>query len=156
MDFEVFVSLGIYMLVMLLIGFWSYRKTSNLSDYMLGGRELGPAVTALSAGASDMSGWMVMGLPGAMYVTGIASAWLAIGLTVGAYINYLVLAPRLRTYTEVANDSITIPDYLENRFYDSSNILRFVSGIVILVFFLLYMPLLEWFLAENYLKAHSV
>ncbi len=135
MDFEVFVSLGIYMLVMLLIGFWSYRKTSNLSDYMLGGRELGPAVTALSAGASDMSGWMVMGLPGAMYVTGIASAWLAIGLTVGAYINYLVLAPRLRTYTEVANDSITIPDYLENRFYDSSNILRFVSGIVILVFF---------------------
>ncbi|TXL65782.1 sodium/proline symporter PutP [Cerasibacillus terrae] len=138
MDFEVFVSLGIYMLVMLLIGFWSYRKTSNLSDYMLGGRELGPAVTALSAGASDMSGWMVMGLPGAMYVTGIASAWLAIGLTVGAYINYLVLAPRLRTYTEVANDSITIPDYLENRFYDSSNILRFVSGIVILVFFALY------------------
>ena len=135
MDFEVFVSLGIYMLVMLLIGFWSYRKTSNLSDYMLGGRELGPAVTALSAGASDMSGWMVMGLPGAMYVTGIASAWLAIGLTVGAYINYLVLAPRLRTYTEVANDSITIPDFLENRFKDTSRLLRLISALVILLFF---------------------
>lgn len=138
MDFGVFVSLGIYMVGMLLIGYYSYRKTKNLSDYMLGGRGLGPAVTALSAGASDMSGWMVMGLPGAMYVTGIASAWLAIGLTVGAYVNYLILAPRLRTYTEIAKDSITIPDYLENRFFDSSNMLRLVSGIFILIFFVLY------------------
>ncbi|WP_158701774.1 sodium/proline symporter PutP [Lentibacillus sp. Marseille-P4043] len=138
MEFGVFISLGIYMLGMLLIGYWSYRKTSNLSDYMLGGRGLGPAVTALSAGASDMSGWMVMALPGAMYATGFASAWLAIGLTVGAYVNYLVLAPRLRTYTEVANDSITIPDFLENRFHDKSNMLRLVSGIVILIFFALY------------------
>ncbi|HEY4601830.1 MAG TPA: sodium/proline symporter PutP [Cerasibacillus sp.] len=138
MDYQVFISLGIYMLAMIMIGLWAYKRTSNLSDYMLGGRELGPAVTALSAGASDMSGWMVMGLPGAMYATGIASAWLAIGLTVGAYFNYILLAPRLRTYTEVANDSITIPDYLENRFNDSSNILRLVSGIVILVFFALY------------------
>ncbi|WP_188456302.1 sodium/proline symporter PutP [Virgibacillus oceani] len=138
MEFGVFISLGIYMVGMLLIGYWSYRKTSNLSDYMLGGRGLGPAVTALSAGASDMSGWMVMGLPGAMYVTGIASAWLAIGLTVGAYLNYIILAPRLRTYTEIADDSITIPDFLENRFHDSSNILRLVSGLVILIFFVLY------------------
>lgn len=138
MEIGVFISLGIYMAGMLLIGFWSYRKTSNLSDYMLGGRGLGPAVTALSAGASDMSGWMVMGLPGAMYVTGVASAWLAIGLSIGAYLNYLILAPRLRTYTEIANDSITIPDFLENRFGDSSNMLRLVSGIVILVFFALY------------------
>lgn len=138
MDLGVFISLGIYMLGMLAIGFWSYRKTSNLTDYMLGGRGLGPAVTALSAGASDMSGWMVMALPGAMYTTGLASAWLAIGLTVGAYVNYLVLAPRLRTYTEVANDSITIPDFLENRFHDTSNMLRLVSGIVILIFFALY------------------
>ncbi|WP_404451541.1 sodium/proline symporter PutP [Virgibacillus necropolis] len=138
MEVGVFISLGIYMVGMLLIGYWSYRKTKNLNDYMLGGRDLGPAVTALSAGASDMSGWMVMGLPGAMYVTGIASAWLAIGLTVGAYVNYLILAPRLRTYTEIAKDSITIPDYLENRFFDSSNILRLVSGIFILIFFILY------------------
>ncbi|ASK60998.1 sodium/proline symporter [Virgibacillus phasianinus] len=138
MEVGVFISLGIYMVGMLLIGYYSYRKTKNLSDYMLGGRGLGPAVTALSAGASDMSGWMVMGLPGAMYMTGLASAWLAIGLTIGAYVNYLILAPRLRTYTEVAQDSITIPDYLENRFFDSSNVLRLVSGIFILIFFALY------------------
>jgi len=137
-DLGIFISLGIYMLVMLAIGYWSYKKTSDLSDYMLGGRGLGPAVTALSAGASDMSGWMVMALPGAMYTTGLASAWLAIGLTLGAYVNYLIVAPRLRMYTEVANDSITIPDYLENRFRDSSNMLRLISGIVILIFFTLY------------------
>lgn len=132
------ISLAIYMVAMLAIGYWSYRKTSTLSDYMLGGRGLGPWVTALSAGASDMSSWMVMGLPGALYATGISSAWLAIGLTIGAYVNYRVLAPRLRTYTEIANDSITIPDFLENRFQDEANVLRFVSGLVILVFFTLY------------------
>lgn len=132
------VSLAIYMAGMLYIGYWSYKKTSDLSDYMLGGRGLGPAVTALSAGASDMSGWMLMGLPGAMYATGLSSVWIAIGLLIGAYANYLILAPRLRTYTEVANDSITIPDFLENRFKDRTKILRFVSAIVILVFFTFY------------------
>lgn len=132
------VSLAIYMAGMLYIGYWSYKKTSDLSDYMLGGRGLGPAVTALSAGASDMSGWMLMGLPGAMYATGLSSVWIAIGLLIGAYANYLIIAPRLRTYTEVANDSITIPDFLENRFKDCTKILRFVSAIVILVFFTFY------------------
>ncbi len=132
------VSLAIYMVGMLYIGYWSYKKTSDLSDYMLGGRGLGPAVTALSAGASDMSGWMLMGLPGAMYATGLSSIWIAIGLLIGAYANYLIIAPRLRTYTEVANDSITIPDFLENRFKDRTKILRFVSAIVILVFFTFY------------------
>lgn len=132
------VSIAIYLIVMLLIGFWSYKRTQTLSDYMLGGRELGPVVTALSAGASDMSGWLVMGLPGAMYVSGISNFWLPIGLTIGAYLNYLFLAPRLRTYTEAANDSITIPDYLENRFEDRKNILRLVSGLVILIFFIFY------------------
>lgn len=132
------VSLAIYMAGMLYIGYWSYKKTSDLSDYMLGGRGLGPAVTALSAGASDMSGWMLMGLPGAMYATGLSSVWIAIGLLIGAYANYLIIAPRLRTYTEVANDSITIPDFLENRFKDRTKILRFVSSIVILVFFTFY------------------
>lgn len=138
MQVEVFISLGIYLVGMLLIGYYSYKKTSDLNDYMLGGRGLGPAVTALSAGASDMSGWMLMGLPGAMYASGISSLWLAIGLTIGAYLNYLIIAPRLRTYTEVANDSITIPDFLENRFNDYSNILRSVSALVILIFFTLY------------------
>ncbi|MES5884994.1 sodium/proline symporter PutP [Bacillus thuringiensis] len=138
MKIEIMVSLAIYMAGMLYIGYWSYKKTSDLSDYMLGGRGLGPAVTALSAGASDMSGWMLMGLPGAMYATGLSSVWIAIGLLIGAYVNYLIIAPRLRTYTEVANDSITIPDFLENRFKDRTKILRFVSAIVILVFFTFY------------------
>lgn len=138
MTFEVFISLGIYFIAMILIGLYAYRKTSDLSDYMLGGRGLGPSVTALSAGASDMSGWMMMGLPGAMYTTGLSSAWIAIGLSIGAYLNYLILAPRLRTYTELANDSITIPDFLENRFSDGTKILRSVSAIVIIVFFTLY------------------
>ncbi|CCW08480.1 sodium/proline symporter PutP [Bacillus sp. GeD10] len=138
MKIEIMVSLAIYMAGMLYIGYWSYKKTSDLSDYMLGGRGLGPAVTALSAGASDMSGWMLMGLPGAMYATGLSSVWIAIGLLIGGYANYLIIAPRLRTYTEVANDSITIPDFLENRFKDRTKILRFVSAIVILVFFTFY------------------
>ncbi|WP_223596137.1 sodium/proline symporter PutP [Neobacillus bataviensis] len=132
------VSIGIYLAGMLFIGWYSYRRTSNLTDYMLGGRSLGPAVTALSAGAADMSGWLLMGLPGGVYVTGLASAWIAIGLTIGAYLNWVLVAPRLRSYTQVANDSITIPSYLENRFKDKSNMLRIVSGIVILVFFTFY------------------
>ena len=105
---------------------------------MLGGRSLSPSVTALSAGASDMSGWMLMGLPGAMYVTGLSSIWIAIGLVIGAYFNYLIVAPRLRTYTEVANDSITLPDFFENRFNDKRHLLRVVSSIVIILFFTLY------------------
>ena len=132
------IAIAIYLLILLVIGYYSYRKTTNISDYMLGGRGLGPMVTALSAGASDMSGWMLMGLPGAVYLTGISSFWIGIGLTLGAYLNYRLLAPRFRVYTEVANDSLTVPDYLENRFKDKSNMLRLVSGVVILVFFVLY------------------
>jgi sodium/proline symporter len=138
MQFWSISAIGVYLLILLGIGYYSYRKTSNLQDYMIGGRGLGPMVTALSAGASDMSGWMLMGLPGAVYLTGISSIWIGIGLTLGAYLNYLLLAPRFRVYTEVANDSLTVPDYLENRFKDKSNMLRLVSGIVILVFFVLY------------------
>jgi sodium/proline symporter len=132
------ISIGIYMVGMLLIGWYAYRKTSNLTDYMLGGRSLGPAVTALSAGAADMSGWLLMGLPGGIYVSGLADAWIAVGLTIGAYLNWLFVAPRLRSYTQVANDSITIPGYLENRFKDTTKLLRIVSGIVILIFFTFY------------------
>ncbi|OCA82994.1 sodium/proline symporter [Bacillus sp. FJAT-27225] len=132
------ISIGIYMAAMLWIGWYAYRKTTNLTDYMLGGRSLGPAVTALSAGAADMSGWLLMGLPGGIYVSGLASAWIAVGLTIGAYINWLFVAPRLRTYTQVSNNSITIPSYLENRFKDNTKLLRIVSGIVILIFFTFY------------------
>lgn len=139
METGVMISLAIYFIAMLLIGLYAYKKSSeDISGYMLGGRGLGPAVTALSAGAADMSGWMLMGLPGAMYSTGLSSIWLAIGLTVGAYFNYLLVGPRLRSYTEIANDSITIPDYFENRFMDHTRILRFVSAIIIIIFFTLY------------------
>jgi SSS family solute:Na+ symporter/sodium/proline symporter len=124
---------------MLGIGFYAYKKsTSDVSGYMLGGRSLSPSVAALSAGASDMSGWMLMGLPGAMYISGMSSLWIAIGLVIGAFLNYLIVAPRLRTYTEVANDSITLPDFFENRFDDKSRMLRIVSSVVIIVFFTLY------------------
>lgn len=124
---------------MLGIGFYAYKKsTSDVSGYMLGGRSLSPSVAALSAGASDMSGWMLMGLPGAMYISGMSSLWIAIGLVIGAFLNYIIVAPRLRTYTEVANDSITLPDFFENRFNDKSRMLRIVSSVVIIVFFTLY------------------
>ena len=133
------ISLALYLIVMLAIGFYAYKKsTSNVSGYMLGGRSLSPSVAALSAGASDMSGWMLMGLPGAMYISGMSSLWIAIGLVIGAFLNYLIVAPRLRTYTEVANDSITLPDFFENRFNDKSRMLRIVSSVVIIVFFTLY------------------
>jgi len=108
MDTGTIISLGLYFVVMLGIGLFAYRQTdTNVEGYMLGGRQLGPAVTALSAGASDMSGWMLMGLPGAMYVSGLSAGWIAVGLTLGALANYMLVAPRLRVYTEVANNSIT-------------------------------------------------
>src|SRR5690606_6001384 len=104
MDIYQAISIGLYFALMIGIGVYAYRKsTSNSNEFLLGGRRLGPAVTALSAGAADMSGWLLMGLPGAMFVTGLASSWIAIGLTIGAYLNYLVVAPTLRVYTEKAN-----------------------------------------------------
>jgi sodium/proline symporter len=132
------ISIIIYLLAMLAIGWYAYKRTSNLTDYMLGGRSLGPAVTALSAGAADMSGWLLMGLPGAIYLYGMDQAWLGIGLTIGAYLNWLFVAPRLRSYTQVSNDSITIPSYLDSRLKENSKILRIVSGIIILLFFTFY------------------
>lgn len=132
------ISIIVYMAAMLFIGWYAFKRTSNLTDYMLGGRSLGPAVTALSAGASDMSGWLLMGLPGAIYLSGMGEAWLAIGLTTGAYLNWLFVAPRLRAYTQVSNNSITIPSFLENRLKDTSRLLRVASAIIILAFFTFY------------------
>ncbi|WLR42077.1 sodium/proline symporter PutP [Bacillus carboniphilus] len=132
------ITFIVYLVGMLVIGFLAYRLTKNLSDYILGGRTLGAGVTALSAGASDMSSWLLLGLPGAAYVSGMNSLWIIVGLSIGAYLNWQFVAGRLRTYTEVANDSITIPDFLENRFRDSSKILRVMSAVVILIFFTLY------------------
>lgn len=133
------ISLGLYFIAMLAIGLWSYRQTDvSVEGYMLGGRQLSPSVTALSAGASDMSGWMLMGLPGAMYLSGVSAGWIAVGLTIGAFLNYILVAPRLRVYTEVANNSITLPDYFDNRFNDKSRLLRIIAAIVIVIFFTLY------------------
>ncbi|RAN34669.1 hypothetical protein HY3_10190 [Hyphomonas pacifica] len=133
------ISLGAYFVLMMLIGLYAYKEsTSDVSEYMLGGRNLHPAVGALSAGASDMSGWMLMGLPGAVYVSGFSAAWIAVGLTIGAYLNYRFVAPRLRVYTELADDSITIPDFFEKRFHDSSHALRTISALVIIIFFTVY------------------
>lgn len=133
-----YIALGVYFAGMLAIGFSAYRKTSGHEDYMIGGRSLPPWVAALSAGASDMSGWLIMGLPGAVYAAGLIEAWIAIGLTLGAYFNWLFVAPRLRAYTEVARNSITIPSYFENRLRDDTRLLRILSSLVILVFFTLY------------------
>ncbi|AXI00775.1 sodium/proline symporter PutP [Sporosarcina sp. PTS2304] len=132
------IAIVVYMSAMIFIGWYAYKRTSNLTDYMLGGRSLGPLVTALSAGAADMSGWLLMGLPGAIFMNGLVETWIAIGLTLGAYLNYVLVAPRLRAYTQVSGDSITIPSYLESRLKDKSRLLRIVSGIVILIFFTFY------------------
>lgn len=134
----IFISITVYMGLMVLLGVLAYRRTSNIGDYMLGGRALGPAVAALSAGASDMSGWLLMGLPGAMYSFGLSSGWIVIGLTIGAYLNWLLVAPRLRVYSSVAEDAITIPDFFEKRFKDRSGMLRIFSAAVTLIFFTLY------------------
>lgn len=138
MEIATLITFIVYLVGMLIIGIVSYRLTSNLSDYVLGGRSLGPGVTALSAGASDMSSWLLLGLPGLAYATGISSMWMCIGLLIGAYLNWKFVASRLRSYTEVANDSITVPDFFENRFRDKGRLLRIISALVILIFFTFY------------------
>ncbi|GIT99797.1 sodium/proline symporter [Sulfurovum sp. TSL6] len=135
---EIIISFIGYMLVMLAIGFYFYFKTNDLSDYVLGGRGLNPSVTALSAGASDMSGWLLLGLPGMMYSDGIVGSWIAVGLILGAYLNWHYVAKPLRVYTHHLDDSITIPDYLANRFEDNGHMLRVITAVVILIFYTLY------------------
>ncbi|MBP1969091.1 sodium/proline symporter [Virgibacillus natechei] len=132
------IAIIVYLAAMIGIGVYGYRKTSNLDDYMLGGRKLNATTSALSAGASDMSQWLLMGLPGAIYVSGLVEAWMGIGLLIGAWANWLLIAPRLRAYTQVANNSITIPSFFDNRFKNNSKVLRIVSGIIILLYFTFY------------------
>ncbi len=127
-----------YVIAMLAIGAWSFLRTENLSDYILGGRRLGPLPAALSAGASDMSGWLLLGLPGYAYLAGFEAIWIAAGLLVGTWLNWQLVAARLRQYSIIANDSLTIPDYFENRFDDHSHALRVISAFFILLFFLFY------------------
>ncbi len=139
MQTGVFVSLAAYFVLMLAIGLWAWKKsTDDIDGYLLGGRNLSPKVAALSAGASDMSGWLLLGLPGAAYVAGLSATWIAIGLFIGAFANYLIVAPRLRVHTERTGDSITIPEFFEKRFEDKSHALRVISSVVIVIFFTLY------------------
>ncbi|AXK46377.1 sodium/proline symporter PutP [Brachybacterium saurashtrense] len=132
------IALVIYFGVMVGIGLYAFRKTSDGEDYMLGGRQLHPFTAALSAGASDMSGWLLMGLPGALYMGGLVSAWIAVGLTIGAGLNWYFVAPRLRQYTQIADNSITVPSFFGNRLHDRTHILRIAAGVIILLFFTFY------------------
>jgi SSS family solute:Na+ symporter len=139
MQTGVWISLTVYFVAMLGIGFYAWRKsTSSNEEYMLGGRDLPPAVAALSAGASDMSGWLLLGLPGALYAAGLVEAWIGIGLFIGALVNWIVVAPRLREQTERYDNSLTIPEFLANRFPSQATTLRMVSAVIIVVFFAVY------------------
>ncbi|MCL2872329.1 MAG: sodium/proline symporter PutP [Betaproteobacteria bacterium] len=137
-DSQIVVTFFIYIVAMLVLGFMGWWQTNNLSDYILGGRRLGALVTALSAGASDMSGWLLMGLPGAVFLSGVSESWIAIGLIIGAWCNWRWVAGRLRVFTEMSGNALTLPDYLANRFEDKTHMLRLFSALVILVFFTLY------------------
>lgn len=131
-------TIVVYMGICLVLGFVAYRRTTNLADFILGGRSLGSWVTAFSAQASDMSGWLLMGLPGLAYLAGFDAVWLAAGLVVGTYLNWKFVAAPLRTSTEQLGDSLTLPDYFERRFGDRSRVLRSLSAVLILVFFTFY------------------
>lgn len=135
----VWISLLLYFVLMIAIGFYAWRKsTSSSEEYMLGGRNLSPGVAALSAGASDMSGWLLLGLPGALFATGLVEAWIGIGLFVGAFANWILIAPRLREQTERYDNSLTIPQFLANRFPSKAIALRTVSAVIIVIFFIVY------------------
>ena len=137
-DAPLLVTFVAYLILILFLGIKAYRRTHSLDDYILGGRKLGAVVTALSVGASDMSGWLLLGLPGAIYLSGLSEVWIGIGLVLGAYCNWLFVSKRLRIYSQYANNSLTLPDYFENRFNDTTRVLRLVSAFVILLFFTFY------------------
>ena len=131
----------LYIAIMIGIGFLFYAKSNSHSEYILGGRGMNVWVTALSAQASDMSGWLLLGLPGLAYASTLGTTeaiWTAIGLALGTYINWLIVAKPLRKYTQVANNSLTIPEFLQNRFQDKSGLLRIIPAVFILIFFLIY------------------
>ena len=139
-DALVVLAILIYFIVVVTIGFaYARRSNSSSSNYFLGGRKVGPWFTALSAEASDMSGWLLMGLPGVAYFTGASDAmWTAIGLAIGTYLNWKFVARRLRKYSEVAGNAITLPDFFSNRFHDDRRILMSVAAVIILLFFCIY------------------
>ncbi|MCI5159455.1 MAG: sodium/proline symporter, partial [Candidatus Electrothrix sp. AUS1_2] len=132
------IQFGLYLLLMLGIGYYAMRRTKNNEDFIIGGRTLGPITTAISTGASDMSSWLLLGLPGAVFAGGLVDGvWISLGLILGAYANWRIVAPRLRAYSEQLN-AVTLPTYLSRRFEDGSGILKSVSTLLILIFFTLY------------------
>lgn len=134
----ILIAFAAYLLFMIGIGIWSMNRTNSTEDYFLGGRGLSGWVAALSAQASDMSGWLLMGLPGSIYALGTGQAWIAVGLFLGTACNWLLIAKRLRRYTIIANNSMTLPEFFENRFHDKKKVLLTISSGVIVIFFLVY------------------
>ena len=137
----ILIVIAVYLIGMLIIGIACSRKNKNVDDFYLGGRQLSPLVTAMSAEASDMSSWLLMGLPGVAYLTGVADAgWTAIGLAIGTYLNWLIVAKRIRRYTHVCNNSITLPDFFSNRYrdQDKKRLLMAIAALVIIIFFVPY------------------
>jgi sodium/proline symporter len=137
-DWYALIALVIYFGILITIGLVTFKKDVDMEGYALGGRALGPWVTSMSAEASDMSGWMLMGLPGYAYMAGISALWIAIGLILGTWINWIVTAKRLRIFTQVMNNSITLPEYFDNRFLDRKKWIRIASAFFIFIFFLIY------------------
>lgn len=137
-NFAITATFIAYLALMLFIGYYAYKRTSNSSDYFLGGRTLGPWPAALSAGASDMSGWLLLGLPGYAYAAGMESLWLAGGLLVGTWANWFFAAKRLRTYSITTDNALTLPEFLSRRFNDQSKLVQTIAAFFILVFFLFY------------------
>ena len=137
-DLMIINAFVFYIGCMMAIGVYYYRQTKNMSDYFLGNRRLGAWVTSLSAEASDMSGWMLMGVPGFAYLAGLNAGWIAVGIAIGTWANWQFVAARLRRYTEIAGNALTLPEFLQNRYKDTSNLLRIVPAIFILIFFILY------------------
>ena len=135
---QIYITFGLYLAIILGIGLYAYRSTKNFDDYILGGRKMGSFVTAMSAGASDMSGWLLMGLPGAIFLSGLSEAWIAVGLTVGAYLNYRVVAGRLRIFTEKYSNALTLPEFFAQRFPRQKKALKIISSGIILFFFTIY------------------
>lgn len=138
MNIQLFFPFLLYLLVMIVIGWFFYSRTKNVSDYILGGRTLNSWIASLSAQASDMSGWLLLGLPGYAYLAGVEAFWIAGGLALGTYLNWTFVAPRLRSYTQKYGDAITLPHYFENRFQHDNRLLRMTSAFFILIFFLIY------------------
>lgn len=134
----ILIAFVFYLVLMIAIGILSMKKTNSTEDYFLGGRGLNGWVAALSAQASDMSGWLLMGLPGSVYALGTGQAWIAVGLFIGTVVNWLFISKRLRRYTIIANNSLTLPEFFENRYHDKKKILLGISSVVIVIFFLVY------------------